>query len=51
MYIEYWICDKEWKKVGCNEYYNFRGDKIIATGMGLGWALTMRFLRKHGCCV
>lgn len=46
MKIEYWIYDNEWKKVGCVEYDNFDGRKIIATGMGLGWALTMRML---GC--
>lgn len=51
MKIEYWIYDKEWKQVGCMEYYAFNGDKIIANGMGLGWALTMRLLRNCGCAV
>lgn len=51
MRIEYWICDGEWKKVGCDEYYAYKGTKIIATGMGLGWALTMRIFRNSGCIV
>ena len=51
MSVEYWIYDKEWIKVGCKEYYDFEGDKIIVTGMGLGWALTMRLLRGCRCSV
>ena len=46
MSIQYWIYDGDWKRVNADEYNAFGGKKIIATEMGLGWALLMNYFNS-----